>query len=783
MISSNSRTLIVLGALVLLTVTCNLGPLSLSWSDTPGTVSVTGTPGASAIATPSIAAAQHAASPQSTRGALVSPAPSRAATPRAASTSTTPVAPTFPAPTPAFVRLNLVAEENGGRIVSVTDELDEYPASNLIDGCKLDYCEWWTNEPPEFPQVVVFAFAGDQVKTINQVVLNPWTSEWRYAWVEDFEIHVSTSSPRLSDMKKVGAFTLEHLGVDQSFTFAPVAAKYVALVVKSHYGGEAGITLNEFEVYEAPTNARAVNPGNLTAAQNGGRIVAFSSEDPSGDWDAVNLIDGDKESSGWSSAEDLKTLQYVVFAFKGDRPRQIDRVILNPYSADYQEDWIQDFELRVSETTTDPKAMQSLGRFRLEKVGRDQQFTFTPVRARYIALVPLTNYGGTAFALNEFEVYEASAPPDHLTRINVPTPAGTPGPAIPTPPPADKGTQVEWSSRNLGPSAPVDNIEVDIVINDILPTVYHLYGDYFDDMARVTLTNHNAFPIKARVEAVVTNYTDAAIQTVTLAPNEETSVALNPPFLPGVFERLTEAKKANLRIVVDYLKEGERRLIYEDTTTITIWSQGDTLLSAPGFHSPYVFIATLAVPNDPALDRILRNAADYAPGGIIRWGYEEEGDKGKLLYNKLKAIYRAVADEGVIYVATGIPFVPREERYQGLYLQRIKLPYQVLATRSGMCLETSLLFASLYEKIMLDPVIIYVPGHAYLAVPVSEGSSAYYFIETTLVGRGSFEEAIRAGAENFKEHYPYLKKDRADSYFWVKISALRQEGILPIPWR
>ncbi|MCI0475683.1 MAG: discoidin domain-containing protein, partial [Anaerolineales bacterium] len=581
---SNRRVLIALCLFVPLTVMCNLGSLSLSWDAAPGT----GTPGA----------------------------------------------PTFPTRAPGFVRLNLVAEENGGRVVSVTDEDADYPASNLIDGYKGDYAEWWSSDPPKFPQVVVFAFANDRVKAINEVVLNTWVSDWRSCRVKDFEVWVSASSPRFSDMKKVGAFTLEYLGIDQAFTFNPVPAKYVALVIKSNFGGEAGATLNEFEVYEAPPNAQAVSPGNLAAAQNGGRIVAFSSEDASGDWSAVNLIDGDKESPGWSSAEDLKKTQYVVFAFKGDRSRQIDRVILNPYSLKYQEDWIKDFELRASETTTDPKLMPSIGRFRLEKIGKDQQFTFAPVRARYLALVPLTNYGGTAFALNEFEVYEAPVVVSAPSQPQATTSNGGTSGNIPSPQTSSeiKGTPTDLS-RTLAAGALVDRIGVEIIVWEIVPSVYHLYGNFFDSMAQVTLTNENATPVKVRVEATVANYTETAVKTVTLVPDEEMLIELNPPLLPGVMERLTEAKNASLHVKVEYLKEGERRLIYEETTPTKVWSQGDVLLEDPRFHNPFIFEAALVTPADPSLDRILRNATQYAPGGIISGGYGEEGDKGGKVYN------------------------------------------------------------------------------------------------------------------------------------------------------
>ena len=194
--------------------------------------------------------------------------------------------------------INLVAAAHGGRVVWASDAHERYPASNLINGNKRDWGEWWTTEPPRLPQVVVFALAHDQVRTIDRVVLNAWTSEWRYAWVKDFELYVSLDSTEPAEMGYVGSFTLAHVGIDQTSAFDPVRARYVALVVTSHYGSEEGITLNEFEVYAAPREAVPVAPvrlqhaGNLAAAANGGAIVDCSSEDESGNYPAENLIDG-----------------------------------------------------------------------------------------------------------------------------------------------------------------------------------------------------------------------------------------------------------------------------------------------------------------------------------------------------------------------------------------------------------------------------------------------------------------------------------------------------------
>ena len=63
--------------------------------------------------------------------------------------------------------INLVAAAHGGRVVWVSDEHERYPASNLVNGNKRDWGEWWTHEPPEFPQVVVFALAHEQIRTCS----------------------------------------------------------------------------------------------------------------------------------------------------------------------------------------------------------------------------------------------------------------------------------------------------------------------------------------------------------------------------------------------------------------------------------------------------------------------------------------------------------------------------------------------------------------------------------------------------------------------------------------
>jgi len=695
---------------------------------------------------------------------------------------------------------NLVLAENGGRVVWVSDELTGLPASNLIDGYKLDEGEWWTHEPPLFPQTVVFALTGNQAWAVDRVVLNTWTSDYRQSWIQDFEVYASASSPNLEEMGWLGSFTLEHVGIDQEFDFDPVWARYMALVVTSHYGSEEGISLNEFEVYEASPGVKVTDPqpalriGNLVAASNGGSVVDYSSQDSLGNWPVERLIDGQHDTdTGWSS-DAVDGLQYVVFGVAGDRPYRVDRVVLNPYSRRYHEDWIQEFELWASDHSADLEQMEQLGAFVLEQIGEDQEFSFSPVALRYIALVPLSNYGGTEYSLNEFEVYAASPGTQTSTvasrkEVSVPQGVALPRWKIERPPestPQMTRIRTDFGLRRLvaSPPSPVEKIEFRVEASDLVPVIYHLYGRYFEDLVKTTITNTNDVPVRLRVETSLPEYTQSQVDTLTLAPGETAEVSQNPPFAAGALDRLHSQKVANLHVLIEALDGSARQLLYEGTQSMTIYSRADFPWNIPGYYNGTIFMATLVMPNDPALDELMRLAADYVSGGIITHGYADEDDASYKVWNRMKAVYEVVAEEyGVIYVAVGTDFVPQDQEEEGFTLQRLKLPYEVLESHSGMCVELSTLFASTFEKMGLRPVILTIPGHVFVAVPISWDSSTYYVLEGTLVGRASFEEAVTVGNQEFEDALAILEADRLDSHFWLDISEARQEGIWPIPWR
>ena len=232
------------------------------------------------------------------------------------------------------------------------------------------------------------------------------------------------------------------------------------------------------------------------------------------------------------------------------------------------------------------------------------------------------------------------------------------------------------------------------------------------------------------------SYTETDVKTVTLEAGETVTVKQSHRCCPAHWSALHEMRRGSLHMVVDYLKEGERRLIYRihprsPSIGLARISPGTSPVTttAPNSWRP------LVTPNDPAVEELLRRAADRVPGGIMTFGYGQKDDGDHQTWDRVKAIYEALAEDyDLIYAASGVSFVPQKQMAEGFSLQRLQLPYEVMALHGGMCVELSTLFASALEKILLRPIIVTIPGHVYVGLPISRDSHTYYFVETTLVG-------------------------------------------------
>ncbi len=345
-------------------------------------------------------------------------------------------------------------------------------------------------------------------------------------------------------------------------------------------------------------------------------------------------------------------------------------------------------------------------------------------------------------------------------------------------------TPTPWPTRVIRTATPTDVAEplaYDITYWALLiPGIYHLYGQYLDDLVVVDLTNHGPAPMRVHIAAQVEHYTDWAASTVYLDPHGgSATVALHPVLQPEAIETLTSLKQANLHIRVRLLSPDERTLD-DFTDRITLYARRDfpwnlyEMLADMDEHTNNMLLAAWVTPNDPAVEEWIRRAADYHPSGDMPSGYDAD------VYDRLAALWDALDEEyAVTYVSTS--FNVGDLVYDGLYFQRIRFPVEVLHQQSANCIETTLLWASAAEALRLHPYLVLVPGHAYVAIDADPDGDSAYFIETTLIGSGDFDDALAYGGEEWREDREHLAAGDAD-YDMIDIWEAREAGILPMPW-
>ena len=312
---------------------------------------------------------------------------------------------------------------------------------------------------------------------------------------------------------------------------------------------------------------------------------------------------------------------------------------------------------------------------------------------------------------------------------------------------------------------------------ELITSYYHLYGSLLDDFVEVYITNNSSVTSPFLVETEIDGYTTVSSDTVEVAPGERVEVRQNPRLIPESLEKLNSQRYANFFIRVTLLTEGEGDLLLSESKEILLYSRRDyTWVNGFDDQENHDLLAVYVTANDPAVEELLRRAANYTSSGQIWSGYggHIEDDNGGVL-ERLQAVWQAEKEYNLTYVSTWVSFTPEHS-------QRIRLPYEVLEQEGGNCIELVFLFAAAVEAMDMEAAIVLIPGHAYLAVRTDQENASYYFIETTLIGQTDFDAALEYGNNSWRRDGPKL--DAGEEYYgWVTIPEAREKGILPVPWR
>src|SRR5262249_55963585 len=153
------------------------------------------------------------------------------------------------------------------------------PASSGLVGQILDLDTtagaWVTDAGQNSNQSLILMLPGTSPLTIDQVALQPTpTSIDPGASAKDFDILVSATD--MADASFTTAFsgTLQNIAVPQQFSFAPVQARFVKLLLKDNFNGANQLALNSFYVVSPQvggTTARFVD----RSTDSNGKIVSY----------------------------------------------------------------------------------------------------------------------------------------------------------------------------------------------------------------------------------------------------------------------------------------------------------------------------------------------------------------------------------------------------------------------------------------------------------------------------------------------------------------------------
>jgi hypothetical protein len=310
-----------------------------------------------------------------------------------------------------------------------------------------------------------------------------------------------------------------------------------------------------------------------------------------------------------------------------------------------------------------------------------------------------------------------------------------------------------------------------------VPTgIVHLLDPEEKPLVSVKITNPGRQISRLRVTSQVEEYSTTAVSTLELPPGDEKEIHHLPVFSIERLRQVHEITRASLRVHIQHLSgttEMERNFpIWLLARTTAYLEVRDPRSGSMIDLTPY--LGAWVTPNAPQVMELLRRAVDLNPEGHIA-GYQVDPDG---VETQVKAIYYAVKEEKVQYVNSVFCF----GREGGEFIQRIRLPRESLKHRSANCIDGTVLMASVLEAASLNPAIVLVPGHAFLAWEVQEGSGNWDYLETTLIGSKDFEEARRVGrglAQRYRASTP--ARGNRKMFRLLPVPALRvQGGILPM---
>ena len=245
------------------------------------------------------------------------------------------------------------------------------------------------------------------------------------------------------------------------------------------------------------------------------------------------------------------------------------------------------------------------------------------------------------------------------------------------------------------------------------------------------------------IEVEVPGFTQLYKQKIHLG-SQMTKLRIVPPLIPGDLGDLdlSSGKVAQLAYSATDVNTG--KLLVQESQNLQLYSIYDMVWGNKEHSRAYIDnILAWMTPDAPEILELSRLAIDYMSentGGRLRgmYGYQDY----HYFDNKYDNTWiQAVALQGAMGDKVGIRY--NKSSFTLDSMQRVKLPADTISSRSGLCIETSLVMATALQAAGMHVLIIFPPAHAQVAVEAWPDTGDYYLIETTRLPMGNNNESWR----------------------------------------
>lgn len=254
------------------------------------------------------------------------------------------------------------------------------------------------------------------------------------------------------------------------------------------------------------------------------------------------------------------------------------------------------------------------------------------------------------------------------------------------------------------------------------------------------------------------------------------------PVLSYDYDRLLESRQATPEDVTVSVKL-DGKSIGKKTERTIVRSINDCLYAYENVDGEtedcsYMFAAYVNE-SHPVVQEILAEALDVTDAkdkNLIEAisGYQGDATEVK---KQLEAIYLAIQERGVKYSSITRGSVNDHDKIGS---QHVRLLGDSATQAAANCVDGSVLFASVFRKMGLDPYLVTIPGHMFVGVYLDEKHQHHLEIETTMVGSETFAEAVKTGVKERKEAGKKFEDDSEIDYQIIDIEEARAQGIIPI---